>query len=87
MMDVNINPKRQVSQVGDMVSTENDHLYVIVKDEDERAFPYHLVCLRTFTVIQSYDELPTDDELEEDIGETISAVFSHHDANITLDER
>ncbi|WP_017729064.1 hypothetical protein [Halalkalibacterium ligniniphilum] len=83
-MDVIIKRRRSVKEAGDLICTKKKKLYAIVVDEDERGFPYHLISLKNFTVIQSYDCLPTNKELEEDIGEKITGIYEHSDSQITL---
>ncbi|WP_088103216.1 hypothetical protein [Halalkalibacter urbisdiaboli] len=82
-MKVTINRKRSVQEAGDIISTKKEKLYAIIEDDGEK-YPYHLVCLEKFVIIQSYDTLPSNKELEEDIGEKLEGIYQHHDSHITL---
>ncbi len=82
-MNVTINRKRSVDRAGDLISTHTNKLYALINDPGEK-FPYHLLCLDSFTIIESYDSLPTNQEIEEDIGEEINGVYEHRDSHITL---
>ncbi|ADC50154.1 MULTISPECIES: hypothetical protein [Bacillaceae] len=82
-MNITINRKRSVKEVGDLVSTKSNKLYAIIEDKGEK-YPYHLLCLESFTIIESYDELPSNQEIEEDIGEKLDGIYQHRDSHITL---
>ncbi|WP_062049362.1 hypothetical protein [Bacillus sp. JCM 19034] len=82
-MNITINRKRTVEETGDLISTKGSRLYAIIEDKGER-FPYHLLCLKTFTIIESYDKIPSNKEIEEDIGEKINGVYHHTDSHITV---
>ncbi|GAE31101.1 hypothetical protein [Halalkalibacter hemicellulosilyticus] len=82
-MNISINRKRTVQEAGDLISTKGNHLYAIIEDKGER-FPYHLVCLKTFTIVESYDTLPTNKEIEEDTGEKINGIYDHTDSHISV---
>ncbi|WP_100371761.1 hypothetical protein [Bacillus sp. FJAT-45037] len=82
-MNITINRKRSVKEVGDLVSTKSNKLYAIIEDKGEK-FPYHLLCLEDFTIIESYDALPSNQEIEEDIGEKLDGIYQHRDSHITL---
>ncbi|NEU31855.1 hypothetical protein GN156_13870 [bacterium LRH843] len=83
-MNITINRKRAVNEPGDLISTKNNKLYAIICDPDEKKYPYHLLCFDTFTVIESYDTLPTNEEIEEDIEDELDGVYQHRDSHITL---
>lgn len=82
-MDIVINRKRSAEKAGDLIATSGKKLFALVEDRGEK-YPYHLICLESFTILQSYDSLPTNQEIEEDIGEKIAGVYRHHDSKITL---
>ncbi|MCM3714486.1 hypothetical protein [Halalkalibacter oceani] len=82
-MNITINRKRSVQEPGDLVSTKGNKLYAIICDHGEK-YPYHLLCLETFTIIESYDSLPTNDEIEEDVKDELDGVYQHRDSHITL---
>ncbi|MFB4213846.1 hypothetical protein ACE1TH_18290 [Shouchella sp. JSM 1781072] len=82
-MEINVERKRSVEEVGNFVCTENEQIYVVVLDKDEK-YPYLLLSLQTFHIIQNYDSMPTRNELEEDIGEKIKEIYNQHNASITL---
>ncbi|WP_059106061.1 hypothetical protein [Shouchella shacheensis] len=82
-MEVTIERKRTVEDAGDLICTKSDKLYAIVQDAPER-FPFLLICLATFQVVQNYDDLPSREELEEDIEESIEGIYEHSTAEITL---
>jgi hypothetical protein len=82
-VNVTINRKRSVKEPGDLICTKKDKLYAIIEDSGEK-YPYHLLCLETFKIIQSYDSVPTNQEIEEDIGENLNGIYQHKDSHITL---
>ncbi|WP_332691560.1 hypothetical protein [Halalkalibacter lacteus] len=82
-MNVTINRKRSVKEPGDLISTKKNKLYAIIEDQGEK-YPYHLLCLETFIIIQSYDTVPSNQEIEEDIGEKLEGIYQHKDSHITL---
>ncbi|GAE28378.1 hypothetical protein JCM9140_4599 [Halalkalibacter wakoensis JCM 9140] len=82
-MNVSINRKRSVNEPGDLISTKKNKLYAIIEDQGEK-YPYHLLCLQTFKIVESYDSLPSNQELEEDIGEKLDGFYQHKDSYITV---
>ncbi|WP_332630871.1 hypothetical protein [Halalkalibacter flavus] len=82
-MNVTINRKRSVNEPGDLISTKKNKLYAIIEDRGEK-YPFHLLCLETFMIIESYDSLPTNQEIEEDIGDKLDGIYQHTDSHITL---
>ncbi|TWI54461.1 hypothetical protein [Halalkalibacter nanhaiisediminis] len=82
-MNITINRKRSVQEAGDLVTTKNNKIYAIICDVGEK-YPYHLLCLETFTIVESYDALPTNQEIEEDVGDQLDGVYQHKDSHITL---
>lgn len=80
---ITINRKRSVQDPGDLITTKTNKLYAIIEDSGEK-YPYHLLCLKTFKIIQSYDDMPTNDEIQEDVGEELDGVYQHTDSAITL---
>lgn len=82
-MNVTINRKRSIQEPGDLISTKGNKLYAIIEDRGEK-FPYHLLCLETFTIVESYDSLPSNQEIEEDIGDKLDGIYQHNDSHITL---
>lgn len=82
-MDITINRKRSVEKNGDLICTKDNKLYAIICDPGER-YPYHLLCFETFTIIESYDSLPTNKELEEDIDDELDGIYEHNDLHVTL---
>lgn len=80
-MNVTFPRKRSVHQVGDLISTTSNKLYALILDEGEK-FPYHLLCFETFTIIESYDSIPTNEMIEEDIGEEINGIYDHRNSHI-----
>mgnify|MGYP001472029400 CR=1 FL=1 len=82
-MDVTIHRNRCVAQVGDLFSTASNKLYALIYDEGEK-YPYHLLSFQTFTIVESYDALPTKEEIEEDIDEEITGIYDHRDSHIHI---
>ncbi len=82
-MNITINRKRSIQEPGDLVTTKNNKIYAIIFEEGEK-FPYHLLCLETFTIVESYDALPTNQEIEEVIDDQLDGVYQHRDSHITL---
>ncbi|GAF22494.1 MULTISPECIES: hypothetical protein [Shouchella] len=82
-MEINVDRKRSVEEIGNFVCTEKEKLFVLVLDKGDK-YPYLLLSLQTFHIIQNYDSMPTREELEEDIGEKIKEIYSQNYASITL---
>ncbi|WZX99560.1 hypothetical protein NSQ26_09490 [Bacillus sp. FSL W7-1360] len=82
-MDIHVNEPLAARKPGDMIYTKDNHMYIIIEDKGE-SYPFLLVCLQTFTVIQNYDSLPTWKELEEDIAEEIEAIYKQEDARLSV---
>ncbi|KMK75011.1 hypothetical protein [Alkalihalobacillus pseudalcaliphilus] len=82
-MDVIIEKKRSVKTAGDLIATVDERLFALLEDKGER-YPYLLLDLQTFEIIQNYDSLPTHEELAEDIEGELSAIYHHDDATIQI---
>lgn len=82
-MDITINRKHSVKEAGDLILTKQNNLYALIYDQGER-YPYHLICFNTFTVVQSYDTLPTNKDIEEDVDDTLIGIYEHENSHITL---
>jgi hypothetical protein len=57
-------------KLGDVFFTDDEpsSAYKIIYDSTETNFPYILLCLDNATSIQSFDELPTLEDIEDNIG-------------------
>ncbi|KYG27033.1 hypothetical protein [Alkalihalobacillus trypoxylicola] len=82
-MLIDIDEIRTVKEAGDLIATVDEKLYALVEDKGDK-YPFHLVCLQTFSVIQSYDSLPSNTEIEEDVGVEIHDVYDHERASIKI---
>ncbi|MBP3952406.1 hypothetical protein [Bacillus suaedae] len=82
-MNITINRKRSVQEPGDLISTKGNKLYALIEDLGEK-YPYHLLCLQSFKIVESYDSLPTTSEIEEDIGDKLDGIYQHKDSHITV---
>lgn len=82
-MNITINRKRSVQEPGDLISTKGNKLYALIEDHGEK-YPYHLLCLQSFKIVESYDSLPTTSEIEEDIGDKLDGIYQHKDSHITV---
>ncbi|WP_413375246.1 hypothetical protein [Alkalihalobacillus sp. 1P02AB] len=82
-MEITIHKKRSVKEAGDLIATVDNKLYALIEDEDDK-YPYLLLNLQTFKIIQNYDSLPTNQELEFDIEAELSGVYHHEDAEINI---
>lgn len=56
---------------------------IIYSSYDDEKYPYHLVSLVNHEIVQSYDELPTVEQLTEEIGE----FNTYHTDKVTIDAK
>lgn len=82
-MDIHIERKRTADKAGDFICTSSDKLFVLIVDPPER-YPYLLLCLDTFSIVQNYSSIPSREELEEDIGENIKEIYNQEHATISF---
>jgi len=67
-------------KLGDVFFTEDEpsSAYKIIYDSTETKYPYILLCLDNAISIQSFDELPTLEDIEENIGKVKFTVPSEN---------
>ncbi len=82
-MEIHVDGKRNVEGAGDFICTVDKNLYVLALDPTEK-YPYLLLSIQSFQIVQNYDEIPSREELEEDIGEEIKEIYSQEYASISL---
>ncbi|GAF15478.1 hypothetical protein JCM19046_3643 [Bacillus sp. JCM 19046] len=82
-MEIHVESKRSVDGAGNFICTENNNLFLLAIDTGDK-YPFLLLSLQNFAIIQNYDELPTREELEEDIGEPVKEIYNQDHASITL---
>ncbi len=83
-MQVIDNRSKEFSSHGEIILDSDGNLYILILEKGER-YPYHLVCLQSFTVLQSFDKVPTKDEIEEEIESTIDDIFNPNSLKIVID--
>ncbi|MGO4887323.1 hypothetical protein ACJ2A9_06180 [Anaerobacillus sp. MEB173] len=67
---------KKVKGHGDIILSKKGELYALVLDNGER-YPYHLISLDEYVVIQSFDKIPTNKEIEDEIEAKIDAIFNN----------
>ncbi|TSB45238.1 hypothetical protein [Alkalicoccobacillus porphyridii] len=82
-MDILMKHNAPTRQSGELIYAKNDKLYALIEDPDER-YPYVLISLSDLSIIQYYDDTPTNEEISFDIEDEIISIHDHTQSKITI---
>ncbi|MGL4820631.1 MAG: hypothetical protein ACRC5C_11720 [Bacilli bacterium] len=68
--------KRSIERIGDIIVDLDGHIYTVIY-EPKVSYPYHLVDLEDFEVVQSFDSLPGIEDVERNIGNGVHYIADH----------
>ncbi|WP_096199676.1 hypothetical protein [Bacillus sp. FJAT-45350] len=83
-MELVDNRKTKLTSHGEFIIDKRGKIFVIIYEEDVK-YPYHLVCLQQYSIIQSFDSIPSKKVVEEEIGSKIDGVFPNKAVKLTIE--